>query len=165
MIRLKLVRVFQAGAFGPIRDLQVEGRRGRRQVRHDREEGQEAGCRPTVRLAAEPEQSSTEEQLPADEPPAADEPRRADDETADADMPAADVSVGEMSAEELADADGAPPEPVVERQGRDVSDELKAMIEALIFASPDPLTPKTLFKLLETEPREDVQVVARRAAP
>jgi segregation and condensation protein B len=38
-----------------------------------------------------------------------------------------------------------------------VSDELKAIIEALIFASPDPLTPKMLFKLLETEPREDVE--------
>src|SRR5512136_909935 len=37
------------------------------------------------------------------------------------------------------------------------SDELKAVIEALIFASPDPLTPKTLFKLLESEPREDVE--------
>lgn len=37
------------------------------------------------------------------------------------------------------------------------SGELKAIIEALIFASPDPLTPKTLFKLLESEPREDVE--------
>jgi segregation and condensation protein B len=35
--------------------------------------------------------------------------------------------------------------------------ELKAVIEALIFASPDPLTPKTLFKLLEGEPKEDVE--------
>ena len=34
--------------------------------------------------------------------------------------------------------------------------ELKAILEALIFASPDPLTPKAMFKLLDTEPREDV---------
>jgi len=34
--------------------------------------------------------------------------------------------------------------------------ELKAVLEALIFASPDPLTPKAMFKLLDTEPREDV---------
>jgi len=34
--------------------------------------------------------------------------------------------------------------------------ELKAILEALIFASPDPLTPKALLKLLETEPQEDV---------
>jgi segregation and condensation protein B len=39
-----------------------------------------------------------------------------------------------------------------------VSEELKAVIEALVYASPDPLTPKTLFKVLESEPREDVQV-------
>ena len=37
------------------------------------------------------------------------------------------------------------------------SAELKAIIEALIFASPDPLTPKALYKLLENEPKEDVQ--------
>jgi segregation and condensation protein B len=34
---------------------------------------------------------------------------------------------------------------------------LKAIVEALIFASPDPLTPKALYKLLDSEPREDVQ--------
>ena len=37
------------------------------------------------------------------------------------------------------------------------SAELKAIIEALIFASPDPLTLKAIYKLLDTEPREDVQ--------
>jgi segregation and condensation protein B len=34
---------------------------------------------------------------------------------------------------------------------------LKAIVEALIFASPDPLTLKAICKLLETEPKEDVQ--------
>lgn len=34
--------------------------------------------------------------------------------------------------------------------------ELKAIVEALIFASPDPLTPKALLKLLDSEPKEDV---------
>jgi segregation and condensation protein B len=37
------------------------------------------------------------------------------------------------------------------------SAELKAILEALIFASPEPLTPKAIFKLLESEPKEDVQ--------
>jgi segregation and condensation protein B len=37
-----------------------------------------------------------------------------------------------------------------------LSDHLKPIVEALIFASPDPVTPKTLYKLLESEPREDV---------
>jgi segregation and condensation protein B len=38
-----------------------------------------------------------------------------------------------------------------------MADDLKPVIEALIFASPDPLTPKMLFKLLEHEPKEDVE--------
>lgn len=33
---------------------------------------------------------------------------------------------------------------------------LKAIVEALIFASPEPLTPRVLFKLLADEPKEDV---------
>jgi segregation and condensation protein B len=37
-----------------------------------------------------------------------------------------------------------------------VSDQLVAILEALVFASPEPITPKQLFKLLETEPKEDV---------
>jgi segregation and condensation protein B len=37
-----------------------------------------------------------------------------------------------------------------------VSDQLKPIVEALIFASPEPLTPKALYKLLDGEPREDV---------
>ena len=42
-----------------------------------------------------------------------------------------------------------------------MSDDLKPILEALIFASPDPLTPKALFKLLESEPREDVEAALR----
>ena len=37
------------------------------------------------------------------------------------------------------------------------SAEIKAILEALIFASPEPLTPKAIFKLLESEPKEDVE--------
>ena len=46
-----------------------------------------------------------------------------------------------------------------------VSAELKAIVEALIFASPEPITPKLLRKLLSDEPREDVDaaVAALRA--
>ncbi len=36
------------------------------------------------------------------------------------------------------------------------SAELKAIVEALIFASPEPITPKMLFRLLREEPKEDV---------
>ena len=38
-----------------------------------------------------------------------------------------------------------------------MDNSLKAVVEALIFASPEPLTPKMLFKLLSDEPKEDVQ--------
>ena len=37
-----------------------------------------------------------------------------------------------------------------------VSAELLAIVEGLIFASPEPLTPRTLYKLLSDEPQEDV---------
>jgi segregation and condensation protein B len=42
------------------------------------------------------------------------------------------------------------------RKNRTMSDYLKPIIEALIFASPEPITPKTLYKLLDGEPKEDV---------
>ena len=35
--------------------------------------------------------------------------------------------------------------------------ELKAILEALIFASPEPLTPKAIDRLVDSEPKEDVQ--------
>ena len=35
--------------------------------------------------------------------------------------------------------------------------EIKAILEALIFASPEPLTPKAIAKILDAEPKEDVQ--------
>jgi segregation and condensation protein B len=39
---------------------------------------------------------------------------------------------------------------------RTPSAEVKAVVEALIFASPEPVTPKMLYKLLADEPKEDV---------
>jgi segregation and condensation protein B len=38
-----------------------------------------------------------------------------------------------------------------------VSDSLKAVIEALIYASPEPLTVKQLHRLLDGEPKEEIQ--------
>jgi segregation and condensation protein B len=37
-----------------------------------------------------------------------------------------------------------------------MTDDLKPIVEALIFASPDPLTPRALYTLLDSEPQEDV---------
>jgi segregation and condensation protein B len=45
---------------------------------------------------------------------------------------------------------------VAENIDRRPSAELKAILEALIFASPEPLTPKAMCKLLDTETKEDV---------
>ena len=53
------------------------------------------------------------------------------------------------SQSQIADADIEPT--------RIPSAELKAILEALIFASPEPLTPKQMYKLLSGEPKEDVQ--------
>jgi segregation and condensation protein B len=50
--------------------------------------------------------------------------------------------------------DPAPAE--AERPRLDVA-QLKAIVESLLFASPEPLTTKMLFKLLADEPKEDVQ--------
>ena len=47
----------------------------------------------------------------------------------------------------------APPSP---QDSGEASAEVKAVVEALIFASPEPITPKMLFKLLAEEPKEDV---------
>jgi segregation and condensation protein B len=55
----------------------------------------------------------------------------------------------------LADEGGADAAP--EPNEPPVSTGLKAIIEALVFASPEPLAPKALFKLLDSEPREDVE--------
>ncbi len=95
-------------------------------------------------------------QPPADEALAASsEPAHAEGEPADRQP---EAGGGQLAAEHDAPAvDPAPAETVTEAGAATVSDELKAVIEALVYASPDPLTPKTLFKVLESEPREDVQ--------
>jgi segregation and condensation protein B len=54
------------------------------------------------------------------------------------------------------DRPNASPDESTERPIRLAGAELKAILEALIFASPEPLTPKQMFKLLADEPREDV---------
>lgn len=57
-----------------------------------------------------------------------------------------------MSEENVVD-----PQPEIsEHKPRLDSAQLKAIVEALVFASPEPLTPKMLFKLLNDEPKEDV---------
>jgi segregation and condensation protein B len=63
----------------------------------------------------------------------------------------------ESSASAPTPAPGAPDPDSPDGPGEPpASDEIKAVVEALIFASPEPLTPKALFKVLDSEPKEDV---------
>ena len=57
---------------------------------------------------------------------------------------------------ELQDSENAG-EAAATEAARIPSAELKSILEALIFASPEPLTPKQMYKVLDTEPKEDVR--------
>src|SRR5262249_15741237 len=69
----------------------------------------------------------------------------------DADVDVEAVLAASLS-EPVADADAVEPTPEPPAY-----EQLKPIIEALIFASPEPLALKALFKLLESEPKEDVE--------
>ncbi len=69
------------------------------------------------------------------------------------------VTVDEMFDKQAPEAPPATARPQpADASERQADPQLKAVIEALIFASPEPLTPKMLFKLLEAEPKEDVEL-------
>lgn len=59
-------------------------------------------------------------------------------------------------ADDVMNVDPGAPAPAAEPAEGHASAEVKAVVEALIFASPEPLTPKMLLKLLADEPKEDV---------
>jgi segregation and condensation protein B len=68
--------------------------------------------------------------------------------------------VDKKKTEEQAPSGGGAPR-TLENDGQEgqegiASAELKAIVEALIFASPEPLTVKQMYKLLDSEPKEDV---------
>lgn len=86
-------------------------------------------------------------------------------ETERDDEPQAPEAGGDAPTERDALIEGGPPVDGEAPIGGDAPDgaplvrsaELKAIVEALIFASPDPLSLKALGKLLDTEPKEDVE--------
>lgn len=88
---------------------------------------------------------------PNDETPAEDSP-------AGAEAPALRTSDAEETPLEATAVDEAPAE---EPKPRMELSQLKAVIEALVFASPDPLTPRMLNRLLNDEPKEDVQAALK----
>lgn len=67
------------------------------------------------------------------------------------------ASASEASDAEIADVVPADVEAVEVARDPAAYERLKPIVEALIFASPEPLTPKTLFKLLDSDPKEDVE--------
>lgn len=78
------------------------------------------------------------------------------------DLPPHQLSPDDLSPE-LSTGEGPPLEPSdaapsPEEAQRAAVDGLKPVVEALIFASPEPLSLKALFKLLDTEPREHVEL-------
>ena len=56
-----------------------------------------------------------------------------------------------------AEAPSAEPSPESDVAPALATADLQAILEAIIFASPEPLTPKAIYKLLSSEPKEDVQ--------
>jgi segregation and condensation protein B len=95
---------------------------------------------PDAATPARPDDAGAPES--ADVPEASDRP---DDEGA--------LQVGAVEAASAPDGDADAPAD----RPRMATEQLKAIIEALVFASPEPLTPRTLFKVLSDEPKDDVQ--------
>lgn len=105
-----------------------------------------------------------------DSSPAADSAAAVEEEPA----PAIDAVPASVASEESGDSESTPsseeapsaaitadPEALDAAEGESEdftrpAAELKAIVEAMIFASPEPLTPKALVKLLDNEPKEDV---------
>ena len=169
MIRLKLIRVFQAGQLGPIRIY----KRARPQgcaASDSRSGGRVQGAPP----AEEGRRMSDAERVTERETG-----RRCADRTTRskaARSPARpDADRGDAGTRRAARAGRAGGAARAGREPRLDHAQLKAIIEALVFASPEPLTPKMLFKLLNDEPKEDVLAAlhgaqaglrpARRSAP
>ncbi len=62
------------------------------------------------------------------------------------------TGAGSTASESASETDAPPNTPLGQP-----SAELKAIVEALVFASPDPITLKTLCNVLDSEPKEDVE--------
>ena len=102
-----------------------------------------------------PDDTTLEHETDAAEPPVTDAKNLPVDATAETAQAAtegpvdADTGADPNGAALTADASSAP-------LAQEPSAELRAVVEALVFASPDPVTPRTLYKLLSDEPKEDV---------
>jgi segregation and condensation protein B len=104
---------------------------------------QEPGLEESQAPRAQPEDpEAAVEDADSQEPDAADS-EQGDVESRDSEVPPADLGEPEATT--------PPPD-----QALQPAAEVTAVVEALIFASPEPITPRLLFRLLAEEPKEDV---------
>lgn len=97
-----------------------------------------------------PDDDTTVVEAPADSTPAASPVEAASD------APEAEArTLGDEPPVFAPDAEGADEAAEGPKPRMDLH-QLKAIVEALIFASPEPLSPKSLFKVLADEPKDDV---------
>lgn len=129
---------------------------------HDDTRDETAEALPEEAAAGTPLAESAESEAAADEAAPVDAVTDPSPEaTPDAGAPEAVTPDAEPSVGDAADAPAAEGEPAAPRPSMD-GGQLEAIVEALVFASPEPLTPKMLFKLLADEPKEDVQAALDR---
>lgn len=137
----------QAAAESPAADIDMPGNSP--QAAADTEDA-------TAMVDAEPDLEAEGADSAAQPDPAPEaEAAAAGPETGEAEDGAIEVDA-EADAPGADEAESADVEPINEEDLRRPVAELKAIVEALIFASPEPLTPKALLKLLDNEPKEDV---------
>jgi len=94
----------------------------------------------------------------------------AEDQAVPADAAPSDEPVSDAPPSSAPPAEDPPAEAVPAERPRLELAQLEAIVEALVYASPEPLTVKTLVKLLSDEPKEDVQaavdaLIARYGQP
>ena len=104
-----------------------------------------------------PQDESEVDGTPSNESEVAPDDVSATDQSAD--LQASETTVDDESrgaVDPLAEIHAAMDAEDAEEEFRRPAAELKAIVEAMIFASPEPLTPKALTKLLDNEPKEEV---------
>ena len=149
MIRLKLIRVFQAGPAGPIRIYKRARPKDAPHPIHDPEDEYKAH-HPEQQVHGEPQRQRPKDHEERRMPPKRQRTRQARR------WKAASNERRERTRQHRGQRAADTEHASEEAMPRLDSAQLKAIVEALVFASPEPLTLKMLQKLLSDEPKEDV---------
>ena len=146
LIRLKRVRVYQRGMFGPIRVFRPVGRRPRAR-RRPRSQEREAWTRRTKRRTRKGSRAPESRRRRRGSALEAYVPGR----------PSPSRTTWARSPRSRTPARRLPPRPRPRRAASCRSPQVRAVLEALVFASPQPITPKEIGRVLQGVPREDWQ--------